>query len=271
MSEAPKKNIVVVEDSDFLRTTVKQSLTKAGFKVYDADSAETLLRCQKLNPTLSTPGMLDQIVPDLIILDIELKNITGIELLKTLKNHDDYKDTPFIVNSSHSDKDTIIKAITSGAADYVLKEDKYVEILVQKVNKFFEKELSTFETTMNHELEWIKFGNKELSFALVAIEKKEGKDTTLDSEDYNKIIEKLRGKLRGYDWIFPLDDKTIAVILPLSSVQSIVILRQKVLEEVKLLGQKMKVPLNVQLGFSHFPTNAKDVKSLMSVAKGQIK
>lgn len=266
-----EKNIVVVEDSNFIRSTINAALTKAGFKVFESESAEDLLRAQKFNPSLSTLGMLDKISPDLFIIDIDLKVMSGIELLKMLKSLTSYKNVPVIINSGHTDKDTIIRSITAGAADYVIKEDNYVDILVNKVKKFFEKELSTFETTLEHELEWIKFGNKELSFAMVVITNEEKNDANIGTENFNKIVAKLNEKLRNYDWIFPLDEKTIAVILPLSSVQSIVILRNKVIEEVKLLGEKINVPINIQLGFSHYPTSAKDAKELISVAKGQIK
>jgi DNA-binding response OmpR family regulator len=266
-----KKNIVLVEDSNFVRSTLRHALSKIGYEVHEFVSGEDVLRAKKFNPSVSTPGLLDQIMPDLFIIDVGLENISGIDVLKRLKEHADFKNVPVVVNSSHTDKNTIISAVSAGASDYVIKEDNYVELLIQKVNKFFEKELNTFETTLQHELEWIKFGNKELSLALVVVRQKGEKSKNVDEDCYQKIIAKLKEKLRNYDWIFPLDEKTIALILPLSSVQGIVIVRRRVLEELLEFANALNMALDVQIGFSHFPTNASDAKELLSIAKGQIK
>lgn len=266
-----KKKLVLIEDSNFIRSSLKTMLTDAGFDVYDVKSAEAILNSKKFKPSRPDNGLLDEIVPDIFILDIELDGIDGIELLVKLRSHDDFKNTPIIVNSSHEDKETIIKAVTSGASDYVIKKDNYLDILIGKVKKFFEKELSTFETTLKHELDWIRYGDKELSFALVVVNDSGPLGGPIDADNYLKLTSKLKEKLRMYDWLFPLDEESIAVILPLASVKNLVILRRKFMEELNSLSLILNLSLNTQIGFSHFPTNAKTPAELISVAKGQIK
>jgi two-component system chemotaxis response regulator CheY len=266
-----KKNIVLIEKTSFVRSNIKRALTEKGFEVYEVEKGETILKSKKFNPALSSPGLLDEITADLFIIDIELESMDGVELLKKLKGHEELRTIPIIVNSFHEDKNTIISVITAGASDYVIKKDNYIDVLVGKVNKFFEKELSTFESTLKAELEWIKFGEKELSFALVVLTQSGEHNTPIEPNSYIKIISKLKERLRLYDWIFPLDDKSIAIILPLASVQNLVALRRKFLDELKKLAMIFNLPLDVQIGFSHYPTNATTPLELMSIAKSQIK
>ncbi len=266
-----KKNIVLIEDSNFVRSLLKHSLSERGFEVYEAESGEKILRSKRFNPSLSEPGLLDKIKVDLFILDIELEDINGLVILKKLKAHADLKDIPVIVNSSHSDKETIVQAITTGACDYVLKTENFSTILLDKVSRIFEKELSTFEATLSRELDWVKYGGKELSFALITLSDESDREKPVEKESYEKVVAKLKEHIRHYDWIFLLDDKTIAVILPLTTVQAVVILRNRLLEISKKVNEEIATPMKVQLGFSHYPTNASSVKELIEEARKQVK
>ena len=137
-----------------------KTLVKEGFEIIEAESGNELLHSKKFNPSIEATGLLDRVVPDLFILDIELGDINGIDILKRVKKHRTFKDIPVIVISSHQDKDTISGAISAGAMDYVVKSGNYPPILTAKVKRLFEKELSTFNTTLQSEFEWIKFGKK---------------------------------------------------------------------------------------------------------------
>ena len=59
--------------------------------------------------------------PDLILLDMQLPDISGLELLRHLKNDDDVADIPVIVVSADATTARMQEALTLGAAHYVTK------------------------------------------------------------------------------------------------------------------------------------------------------
>jgi len=80
--------VLVVEDSRFIRTTMKQVLVEAGFDVIDVSDGEEALR-------LARNGG-----PDLIILDMLLPKMSGEIVLRSLKQDPTAKNIPVIVVSS---------------------------------------------------------------------------------------------------------------------------------------------------------------------------
>ncbi len=70
--------------------------------------------------------------PDLIILDIDMPEINGYEMLKMIKEKEDLKDVPVIFLTSNNDRNHVVKAVAGGAKDYVVKPIDE-EILTEKV------------------------------------------------------------------------------------------------------------------------------------------
>ena len=62
-----------------------------------------------------------KVLPDLILLDIEMPNMDGFDVACELKNNDNTKDIPIIFLTSKTDKEVIIAALSSGAVDYIIK------------------------------------------------------------------------------------------------------------------------------------------------------
>lgn len=58
---------------------------------------------------------------DLILLDIQMPNIDGFEVANKLKDHDDYKNIPYIFLTSQNDSNSIVEGFNLGAIDYVTK------------------------------------------------------------------------------------------------------------------------------------------------------
>lgn len=69
--------------------------------------------------------------PDVILLDLRLPKIDGLEVLKQIKNDDTLKDIPVIVLTSSKRDDDIITAYNGGAKSYILKS----AFIVQKTGK----------------------------------------------------------------------------------------------------------------------------------------
>jgi DNA-binding response OmpR family regulator len=100
--------ILLVEDSKLLRLTNERTLVKAGYDVISAEDGEAALRCAKEQK------------PDLILLDLLLPKISGLEVLNRLKHNRDTANIPVVALSGLSEKNRQ-KLLDAGADDYVEK------------------------------------------------------------------------------------------------------------------------------------------------------
>jgi DNA-binding response OmpR family regulator len=110
-------NVLVIDDESSVGTLLRFNLRQRGFSVDTAASAAEGYAKAKAEPF------------DLIILDVALPGIDGIEACSMLKNLEDYAETPVIMISSRSDSVTIEQARRAGAADYLVKPFTFQELL----------------------------------------------------------------------------------------------------------------------------------------------
>jgi len=98
---------------------------------------EALNNLYKTYPLASSKAMFQlfaNIVPDLILLDIQMPEMDGYETIKILKNHDIYTNIPVIFVSALVDEESINKCFELGAADYVQKPYDRT-LLINKIEK----------------------------------------------------------------------------------------------------------------------------------------
>ena len=115
--------ILVVEDDNFLSKAYTLKIEKAGYTVKTcADGAEALKE-------------LPNFAPDLIILDLVMPKMDGFSFLAQLKNMNLPKKPSIIVATNLGEKSDIDKAISLGAADYVVKSDMSMNGLLEKIEK----------------------------------------------------------------------------------------------------------------------------------------
>lgn len=148
-----KRRILCVDDSRVILLGNKQNLEPYGF---DIDIAQGGQQCLKY---------LKKIKPDCILLDYEMPDMNGTELCQIIKYDSDIKDIPIIMLTGNDSKNYLLKAIESGADDFISKTVD-IEILVSKINSIIrlgdlikkQLELERFRTahamvtTYNHEL-----------------------------------------------------------------------------------------------------------------------
>lgn len=75
--------------------------------------------------------VLEEKTPDLILLDIIMPNISGIELCKKIKSNPNYSSIPVIFLTAASDSETVLNAFAAGAQDYVSKPVNAKELLAR--------------------------------------------------------------------------------------------------------------------------------------------
>lgn len=111
--------ILVVDDATFIRDMVKKQLRDKlpGVEVFDAPDGQRALAAMKAQTM------------DLILSDWEMPNMTGAELLQTVRAMPNASKTPFIMISSRGDRSHIVKAIELGVSDYLTKPFSADELL----------------------------------------------------------------------------------------------------------------------------------------------
>ena len=104
-----KAHILVVEDDPDIRELLAYTLGKEGYIIVQAASGEA---AQKL---------LEEIVPDLLLLDVMLPGMDGLELLRRLKSDQRSRMVPVILASAKGEEADVVAGLELGAEDYVTK------------------------------------------------------------------------------------------------------------------------------------------------------
>ncbi len=120
--------ILVVDDSKSIRLFLQDELAKEGYLVMTAENGKSALEIIKDSP------------PDLILSDVYMPKMSGIELCETL--HDDplYSKIPFVVMSTENDKSNMQQMTKHGAAAFIIKPFN-IEQLLMTLNKLFAYEV----------------------------------------------------------------------------------------------------------------------------------
>jgi two-component system, OmpR family, alkaline phosphatase synthesis response regulator PhoP len=104
-----KEVILVVDDEEDIRELVRYNLTKSGYEVALAATGEEGL------------AIAQQVRPALIILDIMLPGVDGLEVCKRLKADSTLRKTPIVMISALGEEKDIVTGLELGADDYVSK------------------------------------------------------------------------------------------------------------------------------------------------------
>jgi CheY-like chemotaxis protein len=105
-----KAIVLLIEDSRFLRTANQRALTRSGFEVIATEDGQGAVELARKNH------------PDVILLDLMLPKVTGVEVLRRLKTDSQTRSIPVIVVSSLSQKNKSA-LLRDGAADMLEKTD----------------------------------------------------------------------------------------------------------------------------------------------------
>jgi two-component system KDP operon response regulator KdpE len=115
MSAAPLK-ILVVDDEPPIRKLLRMGLSTQGYEVLDAPNGKIALELLAQSP-------------DLIVLDLGLPDIQGLELLRTMRARNE--SVPIVVLSSRGDEAGKVEALDLGADDYITKPFGMDELLAR--------------------------------------------------------------------------------------------------------------------------------------------
>jgi putative two-component system response regulator len=103
-----RKRIIIVDDN-IANLTIAKNILKPYYEVFIAPSSEKLFLC------------LENFIPDLILLDVEMPLVNGFEIIKLLKDRGSYADIPVIFLTAKHDEISELKGLSLGAVDYIYK------------------------------------------------------------------------------------------------------------------------------------------------------
>jgi two-component system, OmpR family, KDP operon response regulator KdpE len=113
---ATSAKVLVVDDERPIRKLLRMGLTTQGYEILEAPDGKTSLELLGQNP-------------DLVILDLGLPDIHGLDLLRTIRSRNE--SVPIVVLSSRSDEAGKVEALDLGADDYVTKPFGMDELLAR--------------------------------------------------------------------------------------------------------------------------------------------
>lgn len=117
MAGTIKKKIFVVDDEADIQDILKINLTRSNYDVHAFSSAE------------EASGEIKKTRPDLIVLDIMMSGMDGLEFCKEIRNNPEYKNIPIIFLSAKGDVLDRVLGLELGADDYVAKPFSISELI----------------------------------------------------------------------------------------------------------------------------------------------
>ena len=116
-----KKKVLIVEDDNFVAEVYSTKLLEMGHEVQIAQNGEEGLK------------MVSEGKPDLVLLDIIMPVMGGIEMLGELKKKDEWKQIPVILLTNVGEKESVQKVRNLGVQDYLIKSHFTPAEVIEKI------------------------------------------------------------------------------------------------------------------------------------------
>ncbi len=165
-----KKRILVIEDNNDLRKFIKSDLENE-FEVYDAENGSTGLK-------LCMTSM-----PDLIITDLRLPDMDGIDICEKIKNDETTSHIPIIILTARASVEDKISGLKSGSDDYITKPFNMSELKVRISNLLIQREKLM-----------MKYRNFRTLF------QPEGGSVSIDDKFMGKVMSIINSNLNDFDF-----------------------------------------------------------------------
>lgn len=108
--EGWKPTIVVIDDDPDLQKLIRTYFVMEGFKVRAAHKRDEIMIALRMQPA-----------PDLILLDVQLPDANGFDILARMRQHPVLKDMPVVMLTAEATKEAVLKGLQGGADGYITK------------------------------------------------------------------------------------------------------------------------------------------------------
>ena len=242
------EKILIIEDCRLFRLQIRKALEENGFaNIIELGSADLVSQ---------TPHLYLHDV-SLMILDVELPGITGINLANQLKVDPLYCNIPIVFISGNSDAKIVRAAISAGGIDYIAKPIKF-DLLVKRI----EKVIDIFYGNVKGNLDYNK--TKVMNVLINEYERATRAGTALgflifktDNDNIETASSIIKKSIRIIDSVLIFENRII-VVLPLTEQSKLLIVVNKIKD--KILQNDIK--LNVDKVFSFDPASQKKLEDL---------
>ena len=120
-----KKRILIVEDDNFVAEVYFAKLTEMGYEAILAQNGEEGLAALKNNKA------------DLILLDILMPVMNGVEMLEEIKKNEEWQNIPVILLTNVGEKESIQKVRNMGVKNYLIKSHFTPAEVIEKIETVF--------------------------------------------------------------------------------------------------------------------------------------
>ncbi|WP_118196699.1 response regulator transcription factor [Albibacterium indicum] len=131
-----KNKILIVDDEPDIRELIEYNLRKEGYQVMTAVNGKEAVRIAKEN------------IPDLIILDIMMPEMDGIEACRIMRTMPEFRNTFMVFLTARSEEYSEIAGFNVGADDYIAKPIK-PRVLVSRINAILRRNVQQEEPLYN--------------------------------------------------------------------------------------------------------------------------
>lgn len=138
-----KQTILVVDDEQDLLDLIEYNLKKEGFDVLKAEDGEEGIRMARKHG------------PDLVLLDIMMPNMDGIEVLEIMRGDERLKRIPIIFLTARGDEKTEVEGLNKGGDDYITKPISTTKLIsrIKAVLRRFEETEEPVDRLTVHDIE----------------------------------------------------------------------------------------------------------------------
>lgn len=131
------KKIYCVEDDQNIRDLILYTLNQSGFEAYGFESGKDFFKQLEAEP------------PQMVLLDIMLPDIDGMEILKSIRKNNTTLDLPVIMLTAKNSSMDKIKGLNVGADDYITKPFDVLE-LISRINAIFRRVGDKISSILTH-------------------------------------------------------------------------------------------------------------------------
>ena len=175
-----KKLILVIEDNERFNNFISAGLIKNGYNTMQAYNGKQAY------------DTLAHSLFDLIILDLNLGDVHGLSILKTIRMQN--KLIPVMIISSISDDETKIEGFRIGCDDYLTKPF-YISELLMRIRRMIERTAAAYRTASAPIIDEITYGPFEINMPLLTV-KKNGKPLELTKKQFSIFLYLVKNKGR---------------------------------------------------------------------------
>ena len=272
-----KKKILLVDDENDMRNLVAMRLEDNGYKVLPASGGTDALR------------MLKDEVPDLVLLDIVMPDMDGIEVCRQIKKMKYMATVPIIFFSARNSIEDKIAGLKEGVHDYITKPfdarellariDAVIKVAEQNKKILLRDELTGlynynfFKEQFSHYFNIAKRYGRTFSLLISDIDNFKEINDRYGHLCGNAVLEavanKLKGMLRSADVITRYGGDEFAIILPETDASKINVVAGRLrsaFENFQIDWKNLKIIVSMSIGVSTYSTAVSSAEGLFNIA-----